>query len=83
MERCERKEALNILTLGKYSPCSRKKWFFRDMYSFYFIFKRLRKYVTFDEASTLKAHVFFSIILFETLVKFWSNLLIHKCDYNV
>ncbi len=53
------------------------------MLSFYFIFKRLRKYVTFDEASTLKTHVFFSIILFETFVKFWFNLLIHKCDYNV
>lgn len=34
-----------------------------------FYFKRLKKYVTFDEPSTLKAQVFFSIILFETFVK--------------
>ncbi len=63
------KRLLTYVTFGKYSPCLRKKWFLKDMYSFYFILKDFKKYVTFDEPSTLKAQVFISIILFETFVK--------------
>jgi hypothetical protein len=46
-----------------------KKMVFERYVFILFYFKRLRKYVNFDEPSTLKAQVFFSIILFETFVK--------------
>jgi hypothetical protein len=62
------KRLLTYVTFGKYSPCSKKKGFLKDM-NFEILKKRLRKYVTFDEPSTLKAQVFFSIILFETFLK--------------
>ncbi len=79
---------LRYVTISKYSLCLQKITFWK-ICSFLYVFiflnkKQIRKYVTFKQHSPLNAQAFCTTILSlsKPLLKFWSNLFIHKCDHS-